>query len=419
MPTCSPHLDAARECDALHANLDWFNHARFGMFVHWGPYSVAARGEWVMNRERIGLDDYTRLYVDRFTADAYDPAAWASLAKDAGMGYVVLTTRHHDGFALWPTHTRDFHAGRLGPKRDLVGPFVQAVRNAGLRVGLYYSGADWTHPDYPGAFERDWPQRWHDEHARQRFVSYYRAQLRELLTSYGDIDMLWYDGCIPQPLDGDETNAMVRQLQPNILINSRLGPADFDNSEQAIRPAPPGRAWEACMTLNGNWGYHAGDHQWKSPAEVVRMLVETARGAGNLLLNIGPRGDGSVPQPSIDILRQVGQWLQRHGEFLPHSARSPFTWNNSAMVTTRGSTVYLHLFNPPGRSLCYAEIANRVRAVRLVHCNTPIPFRQQPPHLWIDSLPAKPDPIATTIAIEVEGDPQPISPQTTFWIPGE
>ena len=153
----------------------WFNEARYGMFIHWGAYSVAARGEWVMNRERIPLDEYTHRYVDRFAAERYDPAAWAQLARAAGMGYVVLTARHHDGFALWDTQTRPFNAAKLGPKRDLVRPFVQAVRDAGLRVGLYYSVADWTHPDYPGPFERDWPTGWRDQAARRRFA---RLELR-------------------------------------------------------------------------------------------------------------------------------------------------------------------------------------------------------------------------------------------------
>ena len=154
------------------------------MFIHWGPYSVAARGEWAANRERIPLEEYKRLYAENFLAENYDPAAWAALAKEAGMGYAVLTTRHHDGFALWPTKTSVFHAGNLGPKRDLVGPFVDAFRKAGLRVGFYYSPADWFHADYPGPHFRDWPgvNDWKSEEARHRFIAYYREQLRELMT---------------------------------------------------------------------------------------------------------------------------------------------------------------------------------------------------------------------------------------------
>lgn len=400
--------------------VDWFNEARYGMFVHWGPYSVAGRGEWVMNRERLTLAEYSQSCVSGFTGEKYEPHAWAALARDAGMKYIVLTTRHHDGFALWDTQTSPFHAARIGPKRDLVAPFVEAVRSAGLRVGLYYSFADWTHPDYPEAFARDWPKSWTDEGARIRFISYVRAQLRELLTRHGKIDMLWYDGCIPGPLDGEETNHLVRQWQPEILINSRMGKGDFANSEQAIRPPADGSAWEACMTLNGNWGYHAGDTQWKSAKQVIAMLVETARGAGNLLLNVGPRGDGSIPPESERILRDAGAWLKRNGEFLPHSTCSPFTWSTSGMVTTRGNVVYLHLFNHPGRRFCYAEIANRILGVRDVATRAELSFtHDRDGRLWIDGIEPPTNGIATTLAITTEGIPVPRTPQSTFWIPGE
>lgn len=398
----------------------WFDAARYGMFIHWGAYAVAARGEWAYNRERIPLEEYTAQYVNNFHAERYDPRAWARLAKEAGMTYLVLTTRHHDGFALWDTRTSDFNAVKLGPRRDLVRDFADAVRAEGLKVGFYYSVADWRHPDYPDAYARDWPTGWPDEAARQRFVQYYRAQLEELMTNYGQVDILWYDGCIPMPLDGAEVNAMVKRLQPRILINNRNGePYDFVNCEQAIRPAAPGTRWEACMTLNENWGYHAGDHHYKSARDVINMLTETAAGAGNLLLNVGPTADGVVPEASAAILREAGAWLARNGEFLANSTRSPFSWNMFGRLTTKGNTVYLHIFNSPGAELCLAEIGSPVRAARHVATGAPIAFTQQPDgRLFLHSLPA-PDPIATTIALEVEGDPTPLRPRTTFWIPGE
>ncbi|HAU37559.1 MAG TPA: alpha-L-fucosidase [Phycisphaerales bacterium] len=407
--------------DARARRIQWFHEARWGMFIHWGAYSVAGRGEWVMNRERIPLDEYTRLYVENFHAENFDPDAWVRLARDAGMGYMVLTARHHDGFALWDTATREFNSVRHGPRRDLVAAYVDAVRRGGLKVGLYYSVADWTHPDYPDAFARDWPQVWQSEAARQRFIAYYRAQLTELMTHYGPIDLLWYDGCIPGPLDGAETNAIVRSLQPDILINSRNGPQkeDFVNCEQAIRPPKEPIAWEACMTLNSTWGYHAGDSAWKSPRAVVQLLTETARHGGNLLLNVGPYGDGSIPEPSVRILREVGAWLQRYGEFLPNSERSPFSWTKLGNVTVRGRTVYLHILQHVGSSLCYAEIANRVRGVRLVENNRPLPFRQEGSRLFIENLPQPfPNPIGISVAVEVDGIPAAITPQTTFWVPG-
>ncbi len=398
----------------------WFNEARYGMFIHWGPYSAGGRGEWIMNRERIPAEEYAQKYAEAWRAERYDPAAWARLAREGGMGYVVLTTRHHDGFALWETETTSFHAARMGPRRDLVAEFVEAVRAEGLRVGFYYSVADWTHPDYPDAFARDWPEVWPDEAARRRFVAYYRAQLGELFTRYGKIDLLWYDGCIPAPTDGDEVNAYVRSLQPDVLINNRNGGAwDFHCCEQTVKPAPPGTNWEACMTLNSNWGYHAGDDSWKSPRDVIQLLTETAAGGGNLLLNVGPRPDGTLQEPCERIIREVGAWLARNGEFLPGSSRSPFAWFTSGRLTVRGSTVYLHLFFSPGREFCLAEIGNRVLSAHWLDRGEPVSYHQRDDgRLIFDNLPVPlPDPLCSVIALEVEGEPRALRQRTTFWIP--
>lgn len=398
----------------------WFNEARYGMFIHWGPYSTAGRGEWIMNRERISVADYTEECVRPWKAEAYDPASWARLAREGGMRYVVLTTRHHDGFCLWDTRTTPFNAARLGPGRDLLRPFVEAVRAEGLKVGFYYSVADWSHPDYPDAFARDWPQAWPDEAARRRFIAFYRSQLEELMTGYGPIDLLWYDGCIPSPTDGEEVNAFVRSLQPGILINNRNGGAwDFHCCEQTVKPAPAGTDWEACMTLNGNWGYHAGDHHWKSPRAIIQLLSETAAGGGNLLLNVGPRGNGSIPEPCAAAIREAGAWLSRNPGWLPDSSRSPFAWFTSGRLTTRGSTVFLHLFFSPGPTFCLAEIGNRVLSARWLASGEPVPFRQEPDgRLVFTQLPVPlPDPVDAVIALEVEGEPSPLRPRTTFWIP--
>ena len=397
--------------------LDWFHEARYGMFVHWGPYAVAGRGEWVLNREAIPFDEYTDRYVRHFTADRYDPAAWAALAREAGMKYIVLTTRHHDGFCLWDTQTTDFNAARLGPRRDLVRPFAAAARAAGLKVGFYFSAADWHHPAYPGAYHRDWPTQWPDEATRQRFVAFYHAQLEELMTQYGPVDVLWYDGCLPAPLDGATINRRVKQLQPGILINERNGePCDFAVAEQSVKPKTG--AWEACLTLNEHWGYHAGDHDWKTPRDVIRNLITVAGKGGNLLLNVGPRGDGLIPDESARILRAAGEWLRRNGEFLPRSAVSPFSWNLCGQLTTNGSRVYVHLFHSPGPEFCLAEIKNHVRAARHLATGQPVPFEQRGDRLFLRGLPVPlPDPIATTIVLDVEGTPTPIRHQQTFWIP--
>ena len=401
----------------------WFHEARYGMFIHWGAYSVAARGEWAANRERIPIEEYSRLYAENFLAENYDPVAWAALAKEAGMGYAVLTTRHHDGFALWPTKAGEFHVGNIGPRRDLVGPFVEAFRAAGLRVGFYYSPADWFHVDYPGPYCRDWPgvNDWKSDEARRRFIAYYREQLRELMTQYGKIDYLWYDGCIPDNLQCAEANEEMLRLQPHLLINERNGkPWHVQISEQAIKPAAPGVAWEACMTLNDNWGYHAGDSHWKRPGHVIQMLTETAAKAGNLLLNVGPKADGTIPEESAAILREAGAWLRRNGESIYNSSRSPFTWNNWGRVTTRGNNVYLHIWNNTGTELCFAEIKNRVQSARCLDGGEFIAFEQKGDRLILRGLPVPlRDLLATTIVLQVEGDPETLTPQTSFWIPGE
>lgn len=398
----------------------WFNQARYGMFVHWGPYSVAARGEWIMNREKIPVAEYTEKYARAWRAENYDPASWARLAREGGMKYIVLTTRHHDGFALWDSETTGFNAARMGPGRDLLPEFVAAARAEGLHVGFYYSVADWTHPDYPDAFARDWPESWPDENARKRFIAFYKAQLRELFTRYGKIDMLWYDGCLPAPTDGDEVNAFVKSLQPDLLINNRNGGSwDFHCCEQTVNPAPPGIDWEACMTLNGTWGYHAGDDNWKSARTIVQLLTETAAGAGNLLLNVGPKPDGTIQEPCQAIIREAGAWLFRNREFLPESTRAPFAWCTSGRLTTRANTVYLHLFYSPGREFSLAEIGNRVLSARWLDGGAPVDFHQlDDGRLIFNSLPVPlPDPLASVIAIEVEGEPRALRQRTTFWIP--
>lgn len=408
---------------ATPAKLAWFHEARYGLFIHWGPYAVGGRGEWIMNRERIPRAEYVARYVEPWKAERYDPRAWARLAREAGMRYAVLTTRHHDGFALWDTATTDFSAAKRGPCRDLVRPYVEAMRAEGLRVGLYYSVADWSHPDYPGAFERDWPQAWPDAAARDRFRAYYRAQLRELLTQYGKIDILWYDGVIPDPGEGEAVNRELYALQPELLINDRHGPfCDFVNCEQAIKPAAEGVAWEACMTLGkyGAWGYHGGEVGLYEPRDVLNMLTKTAAGAGNLLLNVGPTPAGEIPEASASVLRTTGTWLARNGEWLYGSTRSPYPWNLVCnQVTTKGSRVYLHMISSPGREVCMADIANPVRAVTLLNTGEPLPFEQRGERLFVRGLPFPlKDPLMTTVAIHVDGVPQPISAQKTFWIPG-
>lgn len=399
-------------------NSNWFNQCRYGMFIHWGAYTVGGRGEWIMNREMIPKEEYHRHYVEQWKAERYDPKIWTDLARKSGMGYMVLTSRHHDGFALWDSEVNPWNARRYGPKRDLVKPYVEACRAAGLRVGLYYSPAAWAHENYPGPFYRDWPREndWKDEASRQSFIQFYRGEIKELLTRYGKIDYLWFDGCIPENLDSKETLAMIRQLQPEILVNNRLGePFDVMCCERRIRAAALGQDWEACMTLNDAWAYHAGDHHWKDAGSVANMILTCAEGAGNLLLNIGPYADGTVPEPSVKILEEAGEWLNRNRECVVGSERHSFSWGAPTPITAKGNKVYLHFRVGPGKTLCWAETRSKVLSAKLMYDQSNLEFEQKGNRLFIYHLPDPlPDPVMNTIVLEFASKPEAVPADRTF-----
>ncbi|MGE5532548.1 MAG: alpha-L-fucosidase, partial [Bacteroidota bacterium] len=297
--------------------LEWFRNARFGMFIHWGLYAQLGRHEWVMNRERIPVREYEKLAAT-FKPKANAPRKWAKLAKEAGMRYMVMTTKHHEGYCLWDSKLTKYTAPKTGPKRDLVAEYVEAARAEGMRVGFYYSLMDWHHPDGERCTK--------DEAARRRFLDYIHGQIRELLTNYGKIDVLWYD--MPWPLETAEAwesetmNRMVFELQPDIIVNNRNRlDGDFSTPEQRIEAERGGRAWESCMTMNESWGFNRGDDAWKTPKTIVRNLATCAHGAGNYLLNIGPRADGSVPEESVRTLDAVGKWMERNGDTIYQGER--------------------------------------------------------------------------------------------------
>ena len=399
--------------------IKWYSDARYGMFVHWGAYSAGERGEWVMNRERISKDEYIEKFVSNFTAEDYDPEQWAKFARKCGFGYVVLTTRHHDGFALWDSEINEFNAVKFGPKRDLIRPYVEALRAEGIKVGFYYSPASWTNPDYPGAFFRDWPGEndWADARARQRFIAYYRTELRELMTNYGKIDYLWFDGCIPENIAGDETLKMVRSWQPDIIVNNRLGgPFDIKTCEQTVNPpADENQWWEACLTLNDSWGYTPNDRNWKTPYQVIALLLKCTSKCGNLLINVGPDAKGNIPEDSAKILLEVGSWLEKNREVLTADVRSPFSWSSCVKFPgVRGNRVYLPVKHETS-SLCWSELKNKALQVTQLDNGKILPFEQNEGGLFISDI--EYSGLWTILAVDVEGTPEPITAQTTFWIP--
>jgi len=389
--------------------MKWWVESRFGMFIHWGLYSIPGRGEWLMYNERIPKGEYARL-SDKFHPSRFDADKWVSLAKEAGMRYMVLTTRHHDGFSLWDSRVSDFTSMKTAAKRDFVAEYVDACRKRGMRIGLYYSLLDWRWPAYWAGPEKD-PKGW------EEFRDYVHAQVRELLTQYGKIDIMWYDGAWPHSPEAwrsNELNAMVRGLQPDIIINNRSAiPEDLDTPEQHIEGSD--RPWEACMTIDDLWwGYHPGDPNLKSPMQLVRNLVRCVSGNGNFLLNVGPKPDGTIYAPHAVRLRAIGRWLRRNGKSIYGAGSSPFGQAHLGQVTAKGSTVYVHVMFWPGTEMCVAGIKNRVIKAYMLATGKKLPFDQRRDRLFVRGLPPKaPDPIDTVVTIELEGKPETLP--ASFW----
>ena len=394
--------------------LKWFHKARFGMFIHWGISSLLGRGEWTMYWERIPLEEFVQL-AKRWNPKRYHPEDWVALAKSAGMHYMVLTTRHHDGYSLFDSQVSEFTSVKTAPKRDLVGEFVGACRRAGMKIGFYYSLLDWRFPAYFTGPKKD-PTGW------AKLVQCVHAQVRELLTQYGKIDILWYDGAWPHDADAwrsAELNRMVRKIQPHILINNRSKlPEDFDTPEQHIARSPSGRAWETCMTMNDHWGYCRADRNWKPTRQLIMNLVRTTSGSGNFLLNVGPKPDGTIPQASVKRLKQIGEWMRVNGESIYGCGASPFRGEMVGLTTAKGSTVYLHVFYWPGEEICIAGVKNKVKSARLLATGKELTVRQEPNsvRLFIRGLAKKPpDPYDSVIVLNLVGKPERIAGFPERW----
>ena len=382
--------------------IKWWQEARFGMFIHWGLYSQLGRHEWVMNRERIPVKEYEKL------ADSWHPKErpareWARLAKQAGMKYMVLTTKHHEGFCLWDTKQTDYNAVKHGPGRDLVREYVEACREFGLKVGFYYSLMDWHHPD--GALCAK------DEKARRRFLDFTQGCVRELCTNYGKLDILWYDVSWPlRPAEQWESvkmSAMARELQPDIIINNRSQlDEDFGTPEEHVTAESAGRNWEACMTFNGSWGYMPSAIDWRSVREVIGMLRTAAGGQGNLLLNIGPKPDGSVPEEAYERLIPLGQWVEKNGEAMYGTmdrADGTMDWMATGQFTIKGNTAYFWCSRWPGKELVIGGLLCKVKEASLLATGEPIAFEQTENRLILKGLPeTNPDKIAGVSVIKLE-----------------
>ena len=412
--TAQTQPESSAQAASRGRRLAWWREAKFGMFIHWGLYSVIGHQEWVMESEGVPIPQY-EILAKHFSPKPNAAREWAALAKRAGQKYMVMTTKHHEGFCMWDTKLTDYNAKQQGPGRDLVREFVEAARAEGLRVGFYYSLMDWHHPDGIRCAT--------DPEARKRFVDYTHGLIRELMTNYGKIDILWYD--VDQPLTpeqwrAEEMNRMVFELQPDIVVNNRNGlPGDFSTPEHKIQA--DNRAWETCDTMNLGWGYQKNDTEWKSAKRIVNDLTTCAQQGGNYLLNIGPKADGSVPEESVRVLDEVGVWLRTNGEAIYGTdGGASISFGNYDNFTRKRNTLYIHVyfwpsgtpaaewlsFYQPPAVVAVGGLHVKALSARLLKTGQKLQIEQTPISLRITGLPSdSPDSPTTVIAVECDAPP--------------
>lgn len=356
----------------------WFTDARFGMFIHWGLYAIPACGEWVMSEREMTVEEYEK-YFDRFDPKDCSPEEWVRLAKKAGMKYAVLTAKHHDGFCLFDSALTDYKSTNTKAGRDFVREFTDACRACGIRVGLYYSVIDWHHPDFPKYGDRQHPMRNREEYKGEkidfdRYLEYMHGQVKELVTNYGKLDILWfdfsYDDMCGEKWKAAELIKMVRTYQPDVIIDNRLEGSgenhgsiatddplpysgDFASPEQIIPPEGIRDVngelipWELCATMNNHWGFCNFDHEYKPAEMVIRKLVECVSKGGNMILNVGPDAWGKIPEESVKILEEVGGWMDRNGDSVYGCGISEIPKPEWGRYTQKGNVVYAHVYEAP------------------------------------------------------------------------
>jgi len=436
-------LDSKYEMNDKYYRSKWFREDRFGMFIHWGLYAIPARGEWVRSIEQIPAEEYEPFQYEFDPVD-YDPVQWARLAKRAGMKYAVLTAKHHDGFCLFDTDTTDFKAPAVCG-RDLVREYVDAFRAEGIKVGLYYSIIDWHHPDFPHYGDLNHPMRNRPEYSNEnrdfdRYLDYMFKQIRQLCTNYGKIDILWfdysYDNMVGEKWKATELVQMVRSLQPHVIMDNRLEvgghgfgslitenptvySGDFVSPEQIIPPngirdhAGNLVPWEACITMNNNWGYHATDKYFKPAEMIIRKLVECVSKDGNLLVNVGPDPRGNIPEESIRILEEVGSWMHRNGKSIYGCGGSGMEKPEYGRITRRDNYLYYHVCESQVNYVYLPGIkVEQVKKVRLLKDGTELHIitdwitTNYPDLVFVDlgRDPILPEPWDTVIEVELYGE---------------
>jgi alpha-L-fucosidase len=413
-PTAAPAALPEETKEQTDQRMAWWRDAKFGMFIHWGLYAVPAGewkgkpvegyGEWIQSTARIPEKGYAELQ-HQFNPTKYDAKKWVETAKRAGVKYIVITSKHHDGFCLFDSKLTDYDIMGTPYGRDLLKPLADECHRQGIKICWYHSILDWHQPDAKG----------------DRFPNYekhLRGQLRELLSNYGEIGVLWFDGeWIPEwnEAQGRDLEKYLRSLQPSLIVNNRVGkrkqsPGDFGTPEQEI-PATgtPGADWETCMTMNDTWGFKKNDHNWKSTKDMLQKLVDIVSKGGNFLLNVGPTAEGEIPGPSVERLEAMGRWLDANGESIYGTTASPFAKLDWGRCTQKPGRLYLHVFDwPKDGKLVVPGLKNKVgKAYLLTDKDTkPLDVAQADNNITIHTPAESPDAIDSVLVLEIEGAAQ-------------
>ena len=371
----------------------WFTHDRFGMFIHWGLYALPARHEWIKQKEEIPDEVYDK-YFKYFNPDLYDPEQWAEAASNAGMKYMVVTSKHHDGFCLWDSQLTDYKSTNTPYGKDLLTPMLEAFKNRGLRLGTYHSVIDWHHPEFPIDdlhSMRNHPDRDKLNEPRDitKYATYLHGQTKELLEQY-DLEIMWFDFSYPagkgqwgkdwigkgkEDWQSEKLLKMIRSLKPNIILNDRLDldegwdiktPEQYQPQSWLTVNGDP-VVWEACQTFSGSWGYHRDETSWKTVEQLIHMLIDTVSKGGNLLLNVGPTGRGEFDVRALDRLNGMGRWMHHHSRSIYGCTQSEFTPPIDCRYTQNGKTLYLHMFAYPFRHIHLEGFSGKVDYAQFLH----------------------------------------------------
>ena len=408
---------------------NWFDSAKLGIFMHWGIYSVLGVTEsWSFFGNEIGYDEYMN-QLSGFTAEKYNPDEWAELFKKAGARYAVLTSKHHDGVALWDTKTTDLNVVKKTPvKRDLVAPYCEAMRNHGLKVGLYYSHLDWNQPDYASIHPEStgwWayskycapPEGVPNDYERwERFLQFHKQQLTELLENYGKIDLMWFDGVWERTAEQWKFKQMreyIRKISPDTMVNERIGGyGDYKCPEVSVPILPPEGRWELCYTMNDSWGYKEQDKNYKSLRQIVRTFTECIGMGGNLLLDIGPKADGTICEEQKNLLLGIGKWIDNVSEAIYETQRGlPFGHFYGASTLSKDKrTLYLFVYDIPVEGICVKGIQNEILDITALNKKLELTWKRNgaflnmPGQLWIDVPGEALDDVCTVIKLELKDE---------------